>query len=243
MAKVTYGTGCFLLLNTGESPVESKQGLVSTVALQRGGRRTYALEGSVFIGGAAVQWLRDGLGIIASAGEVGALAAQVPAARACTSSPRSPVSARRTGSRTPAARSSGSRAAPRRRTSRAPRSRASPSRSPTCWAPWSPTPALTPTTCAPTAAPPPTTCCCRSRPTCSRSPVTRAAQTESTALGAALLAGLATGVWRDEAEAVGLWRAERTFAPDAGVDREGMLAGWRAAVACVRQFGRDAGTA
>ena len=74
-------------------------------------------------------------------------------------------------------------------------------------------------------------------------PVTRAAQKESTALGAALLAGLATGVWRDEAEALGLWHAERTFEPDAGVDREGMLAGWRAAVACVRQFGRDAGTA
>ena len=67
MTKVTYGTGCFLLLNTGEEPVESQSGLLSTVALQRGGRRTYALEGSVFIGGAAIQWLRDGLGIIAEA--------------------------------------------------------------------------------------------------------------------------------------------------------------------------------
>ena len=67
-------------------------------------------------------------------------------------------------------------------------------------------------------------------------PVTRAAQTESTALGAALLAGLAVGVWGDETEAAELWRAERTFAPDPAVDREALLAGWRAAVACVRDF-------
>ena len=66
MIKVTYGTGCFLLLNTGDEAPSAPPGLVSTVALQRDGRRTYALEGSVFIGGAAVQWLRDGLGIVGS---------------------------------------------------------------------------------------------------------------------------------------------------------------------------------
>ena len=68
MAKNTYGTGCFLLLNTGDTPVASERGLLTTVAWQLGGEATYALEGSVFIAGAAVQWLRDGLGIIATRG-------------------------------------------------------------------------------------------------------------------------------------------------------------------------------
>ncbi len=62
MVKSTYGTGCFALLNTGEKPVASQHRLLSTVAYQLEGRRTYALEGSIFIAGAAVQWLRDGLG-------------------------------------------------------------------------------------------------------------------------------------------------------------------------------------
>ena len=76
-AKNTYGTGCFLLMNTGARPVASTQGLVTTVAWQLGDAVTYALEGSVFIAGAAVQWLRDGLGIIAQAAETHALATSV----------------------------------------------------------------------------------------------------------------------------------------------------------------------
>jgi glycerol kinase len=78
MAKNTYGTGCFLLLNTGTGAVASSHHLVSTIAWKRDGRIDYALEGSVFIGGAVVQWLRDGLKIIRSAPEVEALAASVP---------------------------------------------------------------------------------------------------------------------------------------------------------------------
>jgi glycerol kinase len=74
MVKSTYGTGCFALLNTGDTPVRSKHRLLSTVAYQLGGKRTYALEGSIFIAGAAVQWLRDGLGIIETASETGPLA-------------------------------------------------------------------------------------------------------------------------------------------------------------------------
>ncbi|MFZ1412979.1 MAG: glycerol kinase GlpK [Defluviicoccus sp.] len=77
MAKNTYGTGCFLLLNTGTQPVVSPHKLLATVAWNQGGRITYALEGSVFIGGAVVQWLRDGLGIGRSATEIAALAATV----------------------------------------------------------------------------------------------------------------------------------------------------------------------
>ena len=78
LAKNTYGTGCFMLLNTGRSAVASKNHLLSTVAWRRGHTTDYALEGSVFIGGAVVQWLRDGLQIIRSAAEVEALAARVP---------------------------------------------------------------------------------------------------------------------------------------------------------------------
>ncbi|MDQ0469681.1 glycerol kinase GlpK [Labrys wisconsinensis] len=74
MMKSTYGTGCFALLNTGTEAVASKNRLITTIAYQLDGRPTYALEGSIFIAGAAVQWLRDGLGIIARAAETGPLA-------------------------------------------------------------------------------------------------------------------------------------------------------------------------
>ena len=77
-AKCTYGTGAFLLVNVGPKPVVSGSGLLSTLAWQLGTEPVYALEGSCFIAGAAVQWLRDGLGIIASAQEIEALARQVP---------------------------------------------------------------------------------------------------------------------------------------------------------------------
>ena len=78
MAKCTYGTGAFILLNTGHSPRPSKSGMLTTVGWRVGSDTTYALEGSVFIAGAAVQWLRDGLQIIGSAPEIEALAASVP---------------------------------------------------------------------------------------------------------------------------------------------------------------------
>jgi glycerol kinase len=75
MLKATFGTGCFAVLHTGNHPVQSHNKLLTTVAYQLGGKRSYALEGSIFIAGAAVQWLRDGLHIVQSAGETGALAA------------------------------------------------------------------------------------------------------------------------------------------------------------------------
>ncbi len=77
-AKCTYGTGAFILMNTGGVPVASRAGLLTTVAWQIPGELAYALEGSAFIAGAAVQWLRDGLGFFASAAEVEALATSVP---------------------------------------------------------------------------------------------------------------------------------------------------------------------
>ena len=77
MAKSTYGTGCFVLLNTGAEAVESHNRLLTTPAYRLGGHTTYALEGSIFVAGAAVKWLRDGIGVIASAAETEALATQV----------------------------------------------------------------------------------------------------------------------------------------------------------------------
>jgi len=78
MAKNTYGTGCFMLLHTGTEAVASKNNLLTTVAWRLGGRLEYALEGSVFIGGAVVQWLRDELGMIQKSSEIEGLAASVP---------------------------------------------------------------------------------------------------------------------------------------------------------------------
>jgi glycerol kinase len=75
--KNTYGTGCFILCNTGEVPVESENNLVSTIAWQMNGKTRYALEGSIFIGGAVVQWLRDGLGLIRASSDVEELAGSV----------------------------------------------------------------------------------------------------------------------------------------------------------------------
>jgi glycerol kinase len=76
MMKSTYGTGCFALLNIGDQPTASKNRLLTTIAYQLNGKRTYALEGSIFVAGAAVQWLRDGIKVIDKADSTGALAAK-----------------------------------------------------------------------------------------------------------------------------------------------------------------------
>lgn len=78
MAKATYGTGCFLLLNTGAEAVHSRSGLLTTVGYRLSGKVSFAIEGSIFIAGAAVKWLRDGLGVIADAAQTSGLATQVP---------------------------------------------------------------------------------------------------------------------------------------------------------------------
>jgi glycerol kinase len=78
MVKNTYGTGCFMLMNTGTKPIASKNNLLTTVAWRIGDRTEYALEGSIFIAGAVVQWLRDGLDVIRTSAEIEGLAATVP---------------------------------------------------------------------------------------------------------------------------------------------------------------------
>ena len=77
MIKSTYGTGCFMILNTGEQALTSNNKLLTTVGYRLDGKTSYALEGSIFIAGAAVQWLRDGIGIIETAQETEALAASL----------------------------------------------------------------------------------------------------------------------------------------------------------------------
>jgi glycerol kinase len=78
MIKSTYGTGCFVLLNSGDKATQSKNRLVTTIALRLAGHTTYAIEGSIFIAGAAIQWIRDGLGLVATASETEAMAAALP---------------------------------------------------------------------------------------------------------------------------------------------------------------------
>lgn len=78
MAKSTYGTGCFLMLNTGDKPLKSKNKLLTTVAYRLNGKPTYAIEGSIFMAGATIQWIRDGLKLIENASEAEALAQDVP---------------------------------------------------------------------------------------------------------------------------------------------------------------------
>ena len=77
MVKSTYGTGCFVMLNTGETPVTSKNKMLTTVAYRLNGKTTYAIEGSIFVAGAAIQWLRDGLGVIQSADETESMASDL----------------------------------------------------------------------------------------------------------------------------------------------------------------------
>ncbi|KXV58617.1 glycerol kinase [Acetobacter senegalensis] len=78
MAKATYGTGCFVLLNTGEKPVVSKHRMLTTIAYRIGGKTTYALEGSIFVAGAAIKWLRDGLHLITHASQTDDMATRIP---------------------------------------------------------------------------------------------------------------------------------------------------------------------
>ena len=137
-AKTTYGTGCFIMLNTGDRPHASANNLLATVAWQLGGKTTYALEGSVFVGGSVIQWLRDGLKLFSSSADSEPLAASVedtggvylvPALTGLGAPYWDPM---------PAARSSASRAARPPRTSPGRRSKRSPSRSTTWYAPWRP---------------------------------------------------------------------------------------------------------
>jgi glycerol kinase len=240
MAKNTYGTGCFLMVNTGARPVDSSNRLLTTVGWQIGERVDYFLEGSVFIAGAVVQWLRDGLGIIGSADEIEALAASVAdnggvslvPAFAGLGAPHWDASARGTilGLTRGSTRAHIARAAlesialqsadvleAARRDAGVPlaelRVDGGAARNDLLM---------------------------QFQADVLGVPVLRPRVTETTALGAATLAGLAVGVWSSPEDIAQHWQVERRFEPGMGADqREAALARWRRAVERARGWAED----
>ena len=237
MVKNTYGTGCFMLMNTGIKPIASKNNLLTTIAWRIGNRIEYALEGSIFIAGAVVQWLRDGLGIIKSSAEIEALASHVPdnggvylvPAFAGLGAPHWDQYAR------------GVIAGITRGTKAAHIARA----------------ALEGIACQVMDVLKAMQADAGIRlkelrvdgGACSNNllmqfqsdllgvPVVRPKVSETTALGAAYLAGLAVGYWRDQSEVASQWQVDRRFAPAmTGPIRKKLCAGWVKALARAKSW-------
>jgi glycerol kinase len=240
MAKNTYGTGSFVLVQTESERVPSRSGMLTTVAWRRSGRLSYALEGAIFVTGAALQWLRDGLGIIDSAAEAGPLASSVPDAGGIFLVPAfvglgAPYW-------DPFAR--GTILGLTRGTEKAHIVRAA-------------VEAMAYQTCDVVQSMERDTgrpltelrvdggasvmdVMCQFQADLLGIPVRRPRQTETTALGAAFLAGLGAGAWTD-ADLAGLWKLDREFEPAISRDQaEGLLAQWRRAVDRSRDWA-DAG--
>jgi glycerol kinase len=216
-AKNTYGTGCFLLLHTGTKPVTSRHHLLTTIAWRIDGRLEYALEGSVFIGGAVVQWLRDGLGLIKSSADIEALARRVPdsggvylvPAFAGLGAPHWDPSAR------------GAIVGVTRGTTAAHLARAALEsiafQSADLLAAMNADAGLRLREMRVDGGAVVNDTLMQFQSDLLRLPVIRPRTTETTALGAAFLAGLAVGFWKSRAEIAALWAADRTFRPQAPV--------------------------
>jgi glycerol kinase len=231
LAKNTYGTGCFLLLNTGDSAVASANNLLTTVAWQRDGKTDYALEGSVFIGGAVVQWLRDGLKIIRAASEIEALAASAPGQRrhlfrARVRGPRRSAlglvcagrdlraHARGVGGAHRARRARGDRLPERRRARGHAEGRG-----------------ITLTELRVDGGATANNLLMQFQADILGVPVVRPKVLETTALGAGYLAGLAVGYWKDSADVAANWKVDRVFEPAMdGARVQQLLGGWKKAV-------------
>jgi glycerol kinase len=231
LAKNTYGTGCFLLLNTGPRAVASKNNLLTTVAWERAGRRDYALEGSVFIGGAVVQWLRDGLRIIRTAAEIGPLAASVPdnggvylvPAFAGLGAPHWDAYAR-------GAVFGLTRGATGGHLARA-ALEAIAFQSADVLTAMQKDAGLTLTELRVDGGATASDLLMQFQADLLGVPVVRPKVLETTALGAGYLAGLAVGYWRDPADVAANWRVDRSFEPSMSRDRVAELtAGWNKAV-------------
>jgi len=237
MAKNTYGTGSFVLLNTGNRPFPSQKGLVTTVAWGLADSVSYALEGSIFITGAAVQWLRDGLGLITEAAETEALARSVPdscgvyfvPALVGLGAPHWDMYAR--GTIVGLTRGTGKEHLVRatleaiayqtRDVVEAMRAEAG------LQIP------LLRVDGGGTA----NAFLMQFQADILGIPIQRAAVAETTALGAAYLAGLAVGVWRDTSDITRQWRAAETYEPSMSTDqRETLYDGWKRAVECARSW-------
>ncbi|HSS28692.1 MAG TPA: glycerol kinase GlpK [Usitatibacter sp.] len=241
MAKNTYGTGCFLLMNTGEKPSASANRLLTTIAWQRGGRTSYALEGSVFIAGAAIQWLRDGLGLIARASEIDALAASVPDTAGVHFVPAL------SGLGAPYwdARARGLIVGITRGTTRAHLARATLEaiafQSAELIEAMAADSAIALTELRVDGGATASDLLMQIQADLLGVPVVRPKVTETTALGAAYLAGLAVGFWKDETEIASLWARDRTFTPAmARATAAGRMGEWRRAVERSRNWAGDA---
>jgi len=231
MAKNTYGTGSFILLNTGDRPVPSQKGLVTTVAWGLGGKVTYAMEGSIFITGAAVQWLRDGLAIISSSAESETLARSVPdnggvyfvPAFVGLGAPYWDMYARGTivgltrgATGGHLARATLEAIAYQVRDVVEAMGAEAGLKLP-----------LLRVDGGGTA----NSLLMQFQADILGVPIQRAAVTEITAMGAAYLAGLAVGLWNDTSQLAGLWHAAETYEPKMSADqRERLYAGWKRAV-------------
>ena len=240
MAKNTYGTGCFLLMNTGAVPSPSRHRLLTTVAWRMGATAQYALEGSVFIAGAAVQWLRDGLGIIARSDEVGPLAASVPDSGGVFFVPA--LSGLGSPYWDPHAR--GTIVGITRGTTKAHLARATLDaiafQSAELLDAMASDSGIALTELRVDGGATANDLLMQIQADLLGVPVVRPRVTETTALGAAYLAGLAVGFWQDEAEIASLWARDRSFEPR--VPREvarTRLAEWRRAVERSRDWARD----
>ena len=240
MAKNTYGTGCFLLMNTGDKPAHSRNRLLSTVAWRRGGRTDYALEGSVFIAGAAIQWLRDGLGIIGKASEIDVLAGSVPDAGGIHFVPA--LSGLGAPYWDPHAR--GTIVGLTRGSTRAHLARATLEaiafQSAELIEAMAADSGIALTELRVDGGATASNLLMQMQADLLGVPVVRPKVTETTALGAAYLAGLAVGFWKDEAEISAMWEKERVFEPTVSGDtRLQRLADWKRAVERSRDWVRD----
>ena len=232
MMKSTYGTGCFALLNTGDTAVTSTNRLLTTIAYQLDGKPTYALEGSIFIAGAAVQWLRDGLGIIESASQSGQLAKDADPTQSVYMVPAF------TGLGAPwwDADARGALLGLTRGTGPAEIAKAA--LESVCYqtldllnamrADWTQAAETVLRVDGGMVASDWTMQCLAD---ILQAPVDRPVIAETTALGAAWLAGSRAGVWPDQAGFAASWQLESNFAPQMSVeDRDVKVAGWNKAV-------------
>jgi glycerol kinase len=232
MAKNTYGTGCFMLMNTGTTPVKSKNQLLTTIAWRIGDVTEYALEGSVFVAGAVVQWLRDGLGLIKDSAEVEALAASVPdhgdvyvvPAFTGLGAPHWDSHARGT----IVGLSRGSSAAHLARAALDSIAYQSMDLLKAMEADAEVALSELRVDGGATA----NNLLMQFQADVLQSPVIRPQITETTALGAAYLAGLAVGYWKDQAEIASQWQIDQTFEPQMSPDQVAQLRdGWNNALA------------
>jgi len=235
MMKNTYGTGCFLLMNTGESANASKNGLLTTIAWNTNGKTEYALEGSVFVAGAAVQWLRDGLGIIVNAADTEALAASVSDNHGVYFVPAfvglgapywdqeargAIVGLTRGATRAHLARAALEAMAYQTRDVIECMQKDSGIKAKELRIDGGATS---------------NNFLCQFQADILGIPVVRPVITETTALGAAYLAGLAVGFWKSEKEIAKQWQVEKRFEPQMKKsERERLYEGWQAAVARAR---------